>query len=154
MWSDLTFGWSDLTDRVKFAERTDFYFSFIFLCFDWLVVFWCSLLFHNNLAETVWDQAYVISQKSSDTPVLLNTNEIKAVKKMVFGVCRALMGIEKVSPPIPRYSVQLAPVVELIAREQRLHQLSSPVIKTKVNAENWWGKESITTDHSIVQTWT
>lgn len=86
--------------------------------------------------------------------MLLNTNEIKAVKKMVFGVCRALMGIEKVSPPIPRYSVQLAPVVELIAREQRLHQLSSPVIKLmlKIDGRPFWGKESITTDHSIVQT--
>ena len=61
--------------------------------------------------------------------MLLNTNEIKAVKKMAFGVCRALMEVQKVSPPIPGYSVQLAPVVELIAGEQRLHQLSSPVIK-------------------------
>ena len=37
--------------------------------------------------------------------MLLNTNEIKAVKKMVFGVCRALMGVQKVSPPIPGYSL-------------------------------------------------
>ena len=50
------------------------------------------------------------------------------MKKMVFGVCTVLMRIQKVSPPIPGYSVQLAPVMEFIAREQRLHQLSSPLI--------------------------
>ena len=74
--------------------------------------------------------------------MLLNTNEIKAVKKMVFGVCRALMGVQKVSPPISGYSVQLAPVVELIARKQRLHQLSSPVIKLilKIDGRPFWGK--------------
>ena len=45
------------------------------------------MLFHNNVAELSYDQAYFIFQKSSDNPVLLNTNEIKAVKKEVFGVC-------------------------------------------------------------------
>ena len=112
------------------------------------------MLFHNNFAELSYDQAYFIFQKSSDNPVLLNTNEMKAVKKMVFGVCRVLMRIQKVSPPIPGYSVQLAPVVELIAREQRLHQLSSPVIKLmlKIDGRPFWGKESITTDYSLVQT--
>ena len=74
--------------------------------------------------------------------MLLNTNEIKAVKKMVFGVCRGIM--KKVSLPIPGYMVQLAPVMELIAREQRLHQLSSPVIKLmlKIDGRPFWGKES------------
>lgn len=63
---------------------------------------------------------------------------------MVFGVCRGLMKIQKVSLPIPWYTVQLAPVVELIAREQRLHQLSSPVIKLmlKIDGRPFWGKES------------
>ena len=80
-------------------------------------------------------------------------NEIKAMKKMVFGVCTVLMRIQ-VSPPIPGYSVQLAPVVEFIAREQRLHQLSSPVIMLmlKIDGRPFWGKESITTDYSLVQT--
>ena len=41
-----------------------------------------------------------IFQKSSDIPVLLNTNEIKAVKRVVFGVCKRLIGVEKVSLPI------------------------------------------------------
>ena len=74
--------------------------------------------------------------------MLLNINEIKAVKKMVFGVCRALMRVQKVSPPIPGYSVQLAPVVELIAREERLHQLCSRVIKLmlKIDGRHFWGK--------------
>ena len=98
----------------------------------------CSILFHNSFAELGYDQAYFIFQKSSDNPVLLNMNEIKAVKM--------------VSPPIPGYSVQLALVVELIAREH----LSSPVIKLmlKIDGRPFWGKESITTDYSLVQTWT
>ena len=77
--------------------------------------------------------------------MLLNTNEIKAVKRMVFGVCKELMGIQKVSLPIRGYCVKFAPVVELIAREQRLHQLSSPVIKLmiKIDGRPFWGKESL-----------
>ena len=96
----------------------------------------CSILFHNSFAEPGYDQAYFIFHKSSDNPVLLNMNEIKAVKM--------------VSPPIPGYSVQLALVVELIAREH----LSSPVIKLmlKIDGRPFWGKESITTDYSLVQT--
>ena len=86
--------------------------------------------------------------------MLLNINEIKAMKKMVFGVCTVLMRIQKVSPSIPGYSVQLAPVMEFIVREQRLHQLSSPVIMLmmKIDGRPFWGKESITTDYSLVLT--
>ena len=86
-----------------------------------------------------------IFQKSSDIPVLLNTNEIKAVKRVVFGVCKRLMGVEKVSLPIQGYCVKFAPVVEMIVREQRLHQLSSPVIKLmiKIDGRPFWGKESL-----------
>lgn len=64
------------------------------------------------------------------------------------------MVIQKVSPPILGYSVQLAPVVELIAKEQRLHQLSSPVIKLMliIDGRIFWGKESITTNYSLVHT--
>ena len=58
------------------------------------------------------------------------------MKKMVFGVCTVLMRIQKVSPSIPGYSVQLA-------REQRLHQLSSPVIMLmlKIDGRPFWGKD-------------
>ena len=75
------------------------------------------------------------------------------MKKMVFGVCTVLMRIQKVSPPIPGYSVQLAPVMEFIAREQRLHQLSSVImLMLKIDGRPFWGEESITTDYSLVQT--
>ncbi|CAH3107852.1 unnamed protein product, partial [Pocillopora meandrina] len=57
--------------------------------------------------------------------LLLNLNQIKAAKKMVFGVCRENMRVKKVAPPIQGFSVNLNSVVELIVREQRLHQLSS-----------------------------
>jgi len=74
--------------------------------------------------------------------VLLNTNQMKAVKRMVFDVCRKVIGIKKVCLPIRGYCVELAPVVEMIAREQRLHQVSSPVIKLmiKIDGRPFWGK--------------
>lgn len=50
---------------------------------------------------------------------------MKAAKKMVFRVCKEYMGVKKVAPPIQGFSVNLSSVVELIVREQRLHQLSS-----------------------------
>ena len=64
---------------------------------------------------------------------------------MVFGVCKQLMGVQKVSLLIQGYCVKFAPVVELITREQRLHQLSSPVIKLviKIDGRPFWGKESL-----------
>lgn len=68
---------------------------------------------------------------------------------MVFGVYKELMGLQKISLPILEYSVQLSPVMELTARE-----LSFPVIKLmlKIDGRPFWGKESIVTDYSSVQT--
>ena len=62
-------------------------------------------------------------------PLLLNLNQIKAAKKVVFGVCKEYMGVKKVAPPIQGFSVNLSSVVELIVREQRLHQLSSHALR-------------------------
>ena len=52
-------------------------------------------------------------------------NQIKAAKKMVFGVCKEYMGVKKVAPPTQGFSVNLSSVMELIVSEQRLHNLSS-----------------------------
>ena len=61
-------------------------------------------------------------------PLLLNLNQIKAAKRMVFGVCKEYMRV-KVAPAIKGFSVSLSSVVELIVREQRLHQLTSHVLR-------------------------
>ena len=49
-------------------------------------------------------------------PLLLNLNQIKAAKKVVFGVCKEYMGVKKVAPPIQGFSVNLSSVVEVIVR--------------------------------------
>ena len=46
-------------------------------------------------------------QKSSGTPILLNLNQMKAVKKVIFGVCKEYVGVRKVAPPLQGYQVEL-----------------------------------------------
>ena len=84
----------------------------------------------------------LFSQKSSHTPLLLNLNQIRAAKKMVFGAFKEYMGVKKVAPPIQGFSVNLSSVVELIVREQRLHQLSSHALRLmmKLDGRPFWGK--------------
>jgi len=66
---------------------------------------------------------------------------MKAVKRIVFDVCRKVRGIQKVSLPIRSYCVELAPVVEMITKEQRLQQVSSSVIKLMIATDGtpFWG---------------
>ena len=52
------------------------------------------------------------------------------------------MGVKKVAPPIQCFSVNFSSVVELIVREQRLHQLSSHALRLmmKLDGRPFWGK--------------
>ena len=52
------------------------------------------------------------------------------------------LGVKKVAPPIQGFSVNLSSVVELIVREQRLHQLSSHALRLmmKLDGRPFWGK--------------
>ena len=59
-------------------------------------------------------------KRSSDTPVLLTKNEIKAVKRMVFSVVRKTMKIQKMNTEFDACSVDLSSVLVWAIREQRL----------------------------------
>ena len=66
---------------------------------------------------------------------------MKAAKKVVFGAVHDIIGVEKVSFPLQGYGVQLAPVVEMIVREQRLHQVQSAKVylNIKIDGRPFWG---------------
>ena len=68
-------------------------------------------------------------------------NQIKAAKKLIFGVCKEYIGVRKVAPPLQGFSVDLCSVVELIVREQRLHKVSLPTLQLmlKLDGRPFWG---------------
>ena len=70
-------------------------------------------------------------KRSSDTPVLLTKNEIKAVKKMVFSVVRRTMKIQKMKTEFDAFSVDLSSVLVWAIREQ--HLVSSDQDKIEFN---------------------
>ena len=74
-------------------------------------------------------------QKSSDTPILLNLNQMKATKKVIFGLCKEYVGVRKVAPPLQGYQVELYPVCEMIVREQRQHQIYLPTLDLMIKLD-------------------
>ena len=66
---------------------------------------------------------------------------MKAVKKMIFGVCKEYVSVKRVTPPIQGFCVDMIPVLELIVREQRLHKVSSSTLKlmVKIDGRPFWG---------------
>lgn len=67
---------------------------------------------------------------------------MKAAKKVIFGVCKEYMDVKKVPSPLQGYQVDLFPVLELIVREQRLHNVCSPTLKLlmKIDRRPFCGK--------------
>lgn len=68
---------------------------------------------------------------------------MKAVKKVIFGVCRDLMGVKRVPLPLKGFRVDMVPVLELVIREQRLHRMDSPVLQLmlKIDGRPFWGND-------------
>ena len=67
-----------------------------YLCVVFLFCFVCLFVFFSFFL-----------QKSSDTPILLNLNQMKAAKKVIFGVSKEYVGVRKVAPPLQGYQVEL-----------------------------------------------
>ena len=73
-----------------------------------------------------------VFQKSSDTHVLLNLNQMKAAKRLIFGIAKQLFQVSKVTYPLQGFGVHLPSVVELIIRDQRLHQVDRSVVSLNI----------------------
>ena len=66
---------------------------------------------------------------------------MKAVKKMIFGVCREYTGVDRVVLPLKGFAVNMFSALEMIVREQKLHKMSSPVLQLmiKIDGRPFWG---------------
>lgn len=69
---------------------------------------------------------------------------MKAVKKMIFGVCREYTGVHRVVLPLKVFAVNMFSALEMIVREQKLLKMSSPVLQLmiKIDGRPFWGKIS------------
>lgn len=68
---------------------------------------------------------------------------MKAIKKVIFGVCRDYMGVRRVALPLKGFAVDIFPVLELVIREQRLLKMDSPVLQLmlKIDGRPFWGND-------------
>ena len=66
---------------------------------------------------------------------------MKAVKKMIFGVCREYTGVHRVVLPLKGFAVNMFSALEMIVREQKLHKMSSPVLQLMIKSDGrlFWG---------------
>ena len=66
---------------------------------------------------------------------------MKAIKEMIFGVCRQYVDVKRVALPLKGFAVDIFPVAELIIREQRIRGLSSPLLQLmiKIGGRPFWG---------------
>ena len=66
---------------------------------------------------------------------------MKAVKKMIFGVCREYTGVHRVVLHLKGFAVNMFSALEMIVREQKLHKMSSPVLQLmiKIDGRPFWG---------------
>ena len=71
----------------------------------------------------------------------MNLNQMKAARQMVFSTVRHYIGVNRLSTPIKGFGVNMLAVGELIIREQRLHQISNPVLHLiiKIDGRPFWG---------------
>ena len=66
---------------------------------------------------------------------------MKAVKKMIFGVCREYTGVHTVVLSLKGFAVNMFSALEMIVREQKLHKMSSPVLQLMIKSDGrlFWG---------------
>ena len=72
----------------------------------------------------------------------MNLNQIKAARQMIFFIVRNYIGVARISISIKGYGVDLFAIGELTVREQRLHEISEPVLRLmiKIDGRPFWGR--------------
>ncbi|XP_015769274.1 PREDICTED: uncharacterized protein LOC107347815 [Acropora digitifera] len=80
--------------------------------------------------------------KNEDADILLNKNQIKAVRRMVFTVVKKTLGLHDTPKPLKGRQVELQNVLTWLIREQRLHGLDEEEVKIniKLDGRPFWGK--------------
>lgn len=114
---------------------------------DWILLYFKT---KARISGNTWQAVLNITKlgrtgKSCDTPVLLNTNQMKAVKKMIFGVCREYAGVHRVVLPLKGFAVNMFSALEMIVREQKLHKMSLPVLQLmiKIDGRPFRGRDQV-----------
>lgn len=86
-----------------------------------------------------------------DVPIILNKNQIKAIRKMVFTIIWKAMGIRHLPDDAPLgFQVDLFAAVAWAARETRLHQPDADTLETnlKIDGRSFFGRCKILLKHS------
>lgn len=86
---------------------------------------------------------FLSPKTNTDIPVLLNKNQIKALRQMIFGVVRKTMGIRPLPDGAPRgFHVNLSAAVAWAARETRLHQPDQQTLEVdlKLDGRPFFGR--------------
>ena len=83
-------------------------------------------------------------QKNGDAHILLNKNQIKAVRRMIFTIVKKTLGLHETPKPLKGRQVALQNVLVWLIREQRLHGLDEKdvEINIKLDGRPFWGKQA------------
>lgn len=113
---------------------------------DWVLVYF---KLKARISDSTWQTAINFTNlgrtgNSSDTPLLMNLNQIKAARQLVFSTVRELMGVHRLTIPIKGW-VDMFAVAAFIVREQRLHQIAQPELQLmiKIDGRPFWGRDQV-----------
>lgn len=114
---------------------------------------WTLLYFklQSRIPDQGWQMLLSISKlgrtgRNSDIPVLLNKNQIKAVRKMIFGIVRKALHIRPLPNGAPQgHQVSLSTAVAWAARETRLHHPDQQTLELnlKLDGRPFFGRQQV-----------
>ncbi|KAK3732232.1 hypothetical protein QZH41_020061 [Actinostola sp. cb2023] len=86
--------------------------------------------------------------KTADADLLLNKNQIKAMRRLIFEIVRKTIGLTRAPKPLKGFQVDLESVLIWLIREQRLHGLDSSEMELniKLDGRPFWDMCNILLD--------
>lgn len=109
---------------------------------DWVLVYF---KLRARISDSTWQKAINFTNlgrtgNSSDFPLLMNLNQMKAARQMVFSTVRHCIGVNSLCIPIKGYGIDMLAMGERIVRERRLHQISKPDLHLiiKIDGRPFW----------------